>query len=149
MSPHLGFCSQTVVIDLPVCPAGGSNLKMPSKMQSTTKAGLSSTATKSNVKANATERRTLPGAHKPKEQPVPSTFQILKAAAKSDRVKLIISFWKLRGLNRKRSMMTFLFYADSERIFALKFKWGSCGQPHPSLQTNSRRGGKPRNANGA
>jgi hypothetical protein len=41
--------------------------------------GLSST--KSNVKANSAERRILPGAHKPKEQPAPTTSEILNAAA--------------------------------------------------------------------
>jgi hypothetical protein len=45
------------------------------------RAGLSSTATKSNVKANTNERRTLPGAHKPKEKQTPSMHEILKAAA--------------------------------------------------------------------
>lgn len=49
------------------------------------KAGLSSNATKSNVKANC-DTRTLPGAHKPKAQPAPSSYEILIAAAAASQV---------------------------------------------------------------
>ena len=48
-----------------------------------TKAGLSTTATKSNVKANPQACKILPGAHKPRAKAEMTSEEILRAAALS------------------------------------------------------------------